>query len=256
METQSPDIISELGQPIKEYGRSYTVLLSFAAYAIIGLLMLIYGLSSGSWLPSLVAIIALVGLTVGVLKFMNERNSMVKVFADGIAEIGGAQDKTIRWGNIESISISRQPDDIISIIDFFGSKLTFNIEANEGVKLSFSQAIWNHVELGRTVIQETTKRLLPKAIELFDGGKTVSFGEFSISKQGFTSGDKTIKWDNMKGIAIPEDTAFVDSLLVVNQMTFVDVPTGRIFDTTQNYDVLIRLLKYAIKNYEAPPSTG
>jgi hypothetical protein len=246
LDRQLPNEVSQLGSPLAEYRRSH-VLLFTPLFLLIGGGVMAYIFVTGQakdwelWqmvVGLAIAVGALVGGISGIRKFMRERDIRVLVFSEGVAEINGTQTSMIRWDEIKTVTISHTQDlSIQSFLNLFGRTLEFAVELNNGTIRTFTQEIEDHKKLGETIVQETTKRLLPNAIEAFDKGRAVTVGKFSVSQQGFVEGNKTIPWSEVKGVTIRGgDSAFLDGTTKI-------IPAQ-----TPNFAVLLELIGHALKN--------
>jgi len=242
---QLPNEVSQLGSPLAEYHRSHVLLFSSLILLIGGLVMafIIITGQAKDWDAWQIVVGLAIGVggigggIFGIRKFIRERGARILIFAEGLAEINDTQTSIIRWDEIKNVTISRTSDfSIQSLFTPFAQTLEFTVELNNGTKRTFTQEIKDHKRLGETILQETTKRLLPSAIESFKKGQTVTVGRLTVSQQGFVEGNKTIPWSEVKEITIRGESAFLDGTTKV-------IP-----DTTPNYSVLLGLIDYAIKN--------
>ena len=240
-----PNEVSQLGSPLTEYRRSH-VLFTSPLLLLIGGLFMAFILITGrakDWefwqilVGLAIGVGGIWGGVAGIRKFIRERGARILIFPEGLAEINDSQTSMIRWDEVKSVTISRTSDfSIQSFFNLFAQTLVFEVELKNGTKRTFTQEISNHKKLGETIRQETTKKLLPIAIEAFDKGQTVIFDSFAVSQQGFSHGNKTASWDKVKGFIIREDSVFMEG------------PAILIPDTTPNYSVLLELIDYARGN--------
>ncbi len=57
-------------------------------------------------------------------------------------------------------------------------------------------------QLGALIQSETFKRLMPQAIESYNGGGTLQYGKLSINQVGISNGKETVAWAQVKGVQI------------------------------------------------------
>jgi hypothetical protein len=258
LDKQLPNEVAQFGQPLAEHGRSLGGLFSQMIFGVIGVGMIAFAVAGqvkdiALYQRALGLFVGGFGVFIavsGIRKFMEHRNTRIQVFADGLAVISDTGTKIFRWDDIKSVIIEYTKDE--SVQSMFIKPLmsistwifgvwsdenipTFNVELKDKTILTFSQDIRDHKKLGDTILKEATNRLLPVAIEAFDKGETVTFYKFNVSQQGFAEGNKTVTWDQVKGITVDKDSATLNGAAKT-------IPV-----TTPNYNVLLGLINHALK---------
>ena len=263
LDKQTPNELSQFGKPLAEYGRSLGVLVSNTIFLALGLFLVISfvmiivtgeikDMGFGEIAIFLVISIGTLWIGIsGVRKFIADRGTRILVFTDGLAEVNDTQTKIFKWDEIKTVTVSYTKDESVqawlikplfsiwswvSGVAFVENSPTFTIELNNGGNQTFTQETKDHKILGNTITKEVTNRLLPKAIEILSNNQTISFGEFRVNQQGIAENNKNISWSEVKGITVSGNTASLDGT------------TKTIPDTTPNYNVLLGLVEYAIKN--------
>jgi hypothetical protein len=128
------------------------------------------------------------------------RGLSVQVYEDRLVRSKGSKTETLRWDEIRAVFQS------ITNIERYGQVVntlhTYTIETTDGRTLKFSNEIVDIHSLGQIIQTEVTNRLVPKMMQSFNSGETVSFGTFSLNKQGITQGKKSLEWAEIEGAQI------------------------------------------------------
>jgi hypothetical protein len=79
------------------------------------------------------------------------------------------------------------------------------VHLKDGRRVKFDMAYERIQNIGYMILSETGKTFLPRSLELYKAGQTVSFGNtIGISPQGLVSADQTLAWQNVSEIRITE----------------------------------------------------
>ncbi len=198
-----------LGAPVAEYRyRAVRVLVGASIITLIGVFffawfILDFTSASGDSQSALVfALIALVGLATGIwlyIKSYLERGSHVYVFSAGLLRMG-AQIVVIRWDQVEAVwqAVTKRYTNGI----YTGTTHLYTVRQWDGTKAAFGDQIKNVEALGNTIARETLRVLLPKVIEAYRAGSTITFGPLSVSQQGVSNGKEMLPWSQIKGIEV------------------------------------------------------
>lgn len=156
------------------------------------------------------------GLMVGLLgvwlaiRAIRKRNlgKRVGVYAEGMAYTQQGKTHIIGWDDISSVwqdttaRYFRQPWQTQH--RYAGTTHRYTLQLGDGSRFTFDDALANVGELGRVVQQETLHRLLPRLLEGYEAGETLSFGKLSLSKDGISKGYMTMPWEQVKNVEIYE----------------------------------------------------
>ena len=127
---------------------------------------------------------------------MQQTGLRIAVFAEGLARIARDGTTVFRWDDIVEVrqSIVRQRGG-------GGTTHVYRILDGQGRKAMFDDKIGGVKALGETIQQEVTRRLLPKSLVAYNAGETLTFGKFSLSKEGLSRGKEALPWDEVESVA-------------------------------------------------------
>jgi hypothetical protein len=204
----APEEVRRLGEPLAVFHGGRLVL---ALCWIFGVLALLVGLGGLIGLITLFAeapakgggvrssfklmILGIGALSVGIGLIRKARASgglRVFVCTEGIARARREQTKVMRWENINVVK---------RIVDAKKQELTIATPAQlilvdrEGRELVFNETISDLRELRQMVEEHTLKFMLRPAIEAFQSGARIGFGDVSVSPEGIHNGRDTLPWD-------------------------------------------------------------
>src|SRR5688572_32238730 len=121
LDKQLPNEVAQFGQPLAEYGRALGGLFSQMVFAVLGVGIVI-GLITGQFKDAalwqilflLAVAVAVLSMAVsGIRTFMQNRNTRVLAFADGLAVISDTGTKILRWDDIKSVIIEYTKDESV-----------------------------------------------------------------------------------------------------------------------------------------------
>jgi len=79
------------------------------------------------------------------------------------------------------------------------------VHLKDGRKVKFDMAYERVQNIGHMILSETGKTFLPRSLESYKNGQTVSFGDaIGISPNGLVSADQTLAWKEVSEIKITE----------------------------------------------------
>lgn len=82
-----------------------------------------------------------------------------------------------------------------------GSTHDYSVRRKDGCEIGLhSNNIADMNKLGNTISEETTRILLPLAVESYNQGQAVVFGSFVVDKQGLKWGQELIPWQHIEAI--------------------------------------------------------
>lgn len=82
----------------------------------------------------------------------------------------------------------------------FQSSLSFVAESADEDRVEFSDYLPRIEDLGRILERDTLPHLLPPALAVYNTGGRVGFGPIELSREGLTTGKKTLPWDQVQEI--------------------------------------------------------
>lgn len=206
MASNVPAEAQPLGTPVAEYTPGPR---SQKANLIGSVVLIVFGLGGillGIYLASLYgsgqlcfSVAGLISCLLGVLWFvLSKRQSdlRVLVFPEGLSYTKRGKTDIIRWDDVATVkqNITRHQQG--------GTTHVYTVQLTDGRKHTFSDGLAGVQNLGNTIQQEVTRRILPRAVEAYGAGETIPFGKVSISKDGITRGKETLSWDQIKGVKL------------------------------------------------------
>jgi len=201
----------QLGNPKASYGpnRESTILLLIAisACAVGGLVLLVVGLGqdyirdkailSGGGLLMLLIGLGLHTVYRGLLR------TGVEVYDAGFVLTDRRNQRHVcRWDDVTEVYETLiQRDPARHGMGTAGGEYT--VHRAEGQPIKFGVSVQNSKNLGLIIQARVKERLLPQATETYKAGGTVAFGpQLSLSRQGITSGQETLPWNQVAEIRL------------------------------------------------------
>ncbi len=182
----------------------WMTLVSGIVFALLGSYGLVALLASGTRLakgnPLLLPLIGLgVGVAFLVIGYIQARQN-IQVFDQGFTYIKAGATRVIRWDEVESV----QQQIVLQRVYFIpvATLYTYNIRTIRGETLKLNNSVGKVAQLGALIQSETFKRLMPQAIESYNGGGTLQYGKLSINQVGISNGKETVAWAQVKGVQI------------------------------------------------------
>ncbi len=201
----------QLGNPKASYGpnRENTIflLIGISLCAVGGLVLPVVGFGQ-SYIRDRVILPAggLLLLLIGVrlyFVYQSQRRIGVEVYADGFVLTDRRNQRHLcRWDDVTEVYemlILRDP--ARPGRGAAGGKYT--VHRAEGQPIKFGVSIQGSRNLGLTIQAQVKERLLPQVIETYQAGGIVAFGpQLSLSRQGITSGQETLPWNQVAEIRL------------------------------------------------------
>ena len=199
-----------LGEPIAEYvptvantkgGKIAGLIVSVA-----GAIAIVYGVIA-MFSDTRVFCVPLGGIVLawfGVRSYrqaIRQSGRRVAVYAEALAHTQDGAATVYPWDCIKEVreAIVTEVDDRTHVSV---TTHTYTIVDDAGRQESFDDKIAGIQRLGGTILQEVTRRLLPKAQAAYDGGQTLTFDKFSLSKAGLSNGEETLPWEQVESVAL------------------------------------------------------
>ena len=164
----------------------------------------------------------------------------VYVFTEGLVWIRGNKSAVIRWDHIKTIWQKVNKRYLSSF--YIGTAHAYTVQRDDGKKFKFNDGLSNVEALGTILTREITSRLLPKVIDAYNAGETVSFGKLSVTIHGISNGEDIILWNQVKNIQVNKGA------LAINKdgqwINWTTIKVSRI----PNFPVFMALVDYIMKN--------
>lgn len=175
-----------LGTPLAVYRASTTS--SNLLYTLIGAILvgglLVQGFRSHQWLV-LLPILLIVGLLWGLLESTFwVRDLRLVVCTEGLLRLWNDEAESVRWEEIRELWRDR-----------WGN---YAFARADGTRFIVNHVFRHADELGTTIEDEVTGRLLPHLLSLYRRGEAIRFGQVQVSRQGINVGSSFLPW-NMVG---------------------------------------------------------
>lgn len=244
-QTSSPAISPALfGNLVRTHrgsnGRQIAGLIFFGIVAVVA----VAGASSSSdgtagyWTSAISAAIAVSLLIVVIVR----SGQSIQLYENGLVDVRGSSQTRIRYDDIKNFWYRAQRSRGASAANMS----MFTIETIHGQKhIIYGHHYGDSEGLGKTLLDETTTRLLPKALTDLRAGKTLYFGPISLTTSELSNGRETIPWSDVSGARLTSGS------IVINKrgkwLTWSAISTA----TTPNVAVLL-LLVHAIVGVTAP----
>ena len=206
MPDEVPEGVARLGEPVAIFraGRFIMglcwVLGVLAVLVGLGMLvgvifLLAEGLAKGGQGVFKLAFLALGALSVGIGLIRKARSSggmRVFVCADGIARLQKGQIEVMRWEDVNAVRrvVNAKNQELV-----ISSAAQLLLVDREGRQMVFNETVSDLGELRRMVEEQTLKFMLLPAVEAFQGGAVIGFGEISVGREGLQIGRETLPWE-------------------------------------------------------------
>ena len=173
-----------LGRPLAVYRAAVTssnLLYTLIGVALVGGLV-VQGIHSRQWviLPILLIVLLLSLLLVSTSWV---RNLRMVVCTEGLLRLWSKEAESMRWDEIRELWRDRQGNCAFSRAD--GTRFIIN-------------HVFRHAdELGATIEEEVTRRLLPQVLAMYQRGEPVRFGQVQVSRRGISTGGDILPWNSV-----------------------------------------------------------
>jgi hypothetical protein len=122
------------------------------------------------------------------------RSGGLRVFvcADGLAPVRGTTVEVMRWGEINAVRRVRETEDRGHVLS---SPAQLVVVGRGGGEFVFNETVSRLGDLRRLVEGHTLKLMLAPAVEAFESGAAIGFGDVHVSPAGLHCGPDTLPWD-------------------------------------------------------------
>jgi hypothetical protein len=154
----------------------------------------------GGWIGALFGLLLLAGAVWQIVVAIRNRDLRVVVLEQGVVRTGGGKREVLRWDDITSVfqAITVHYANGIKT----GTTHVYTIFAQGGQKVVFNDTLKNVEALGASIQKEATNRLMPRYVQAYNSGGTVTFGKLTLSKAGISNGKDTIPWAQVQAVNI------------------------------------------------------
>jgi hypothetical protein len=186
------------------------------------------------------AFVALGALSIGIGLIRKARSSggmRVFVCADGVARLQKGRAEVMRWADVNAVK---------RVVDAKSQEFVVSTAAQlllvdrEGRQMVFNETVSGLRELRQMVEEQTLPFMLPPAVEAFQAGAVIGFGEVSVSRDGVQVGRETLPWELFESAEVSKGRLIVyDASNGKKRFGRVDV------SKVPNVHVLLALAEYA-----------
>lgn len=226
------------GAPLSSHSRtaSSSLLLVVFGAALVGgaIYFTLTGIAKGEW-PYFIGTVLCAGLGIAMLWAAAPKNGqLVQTFGDGIRVVSNNEVTDLPWR------------DVGYVITPGKGTATHSIDG-PGVKHLSLAGLSDHEKLQQVAQQRTVQTKFAPAVEAINRGETVGFGALTVSREGITSGRKTLPWSEYGGIALAQ-----------GQVTVARAPKGRLVTVSlgsiRDYALLVHVVDAVVK--QTPRAEG
>lgn len=210
----------DLGAPLAQYQRrfgrqnlvGYAVLLLAASLLLLLSFVFTNVLATNADFLRLMALFATVSMLDMMIRDLIYRRTCVLVCSAGLVWRRGRKQEVVRWEEIESVAYGSAIGDVIEQIDpwriikpsWHGLEPLCAVRRTDGTKLTCRLGRLQTRQLGESVARASLPYVLPRALESYNYGATVSFGPLAVRREGISRKQKFLPWNQYQGYLITE----------------------------------------------------
>ncbi|MBO0780124.1 MAG: hypothetical protein J2P37_14970 [Ktedonobacteraceae bacterium] len=135
------------------------------------------------------------------------RSWHIYVCSNGFLFMHGQQIEVSRWDQIEAIWQRMKIDHRNGTNTITSYKYT--IRRQDGAQIVLTSRFRNIARFGQRLRQEVTNCLLPRAIDEYNAGQTLTFGPLSINSAGISNGKNLLPWQQIKSVDEKDSTLWI-----------------------------------------------
>jgi hypothetical protein len=142
------------------------------------------------------------GLAAVALGLQN-RGRTVDLHQNGLIRRKGVEREIVLWDDVRTVhqEIVRHSTNGVPT----GTSFVYTLRCRDGRELVFENDLVEIQALGEQLLGVMKRRLLPAAIEAFERGEIVEFGEVSVSQKGIRlRTDRLLPWPNLRMLDVEE----------------------------------------------------
>ena len=150
------------------------------------------------------AILVVLGLGAAVFfgrylwRFIQARRETINIYQEGVTRKTGDDLQMIAWNDMVESSQSIYTFRLNFIPVYKHER--YLVRTKDGTEHLFRGAIPDAKKLGGILHTQVARQVLPAMIERYNSGDTVEFGTLKVSKQGLQQGNKSLVWNELKGM--------------------------------------------------------
>jgi hypothetical protein len=218
-----------LGAPLAVYRAA--VLSSNLLYTLIGAGLVgglvVQGMHSHQWLvllPILLIVVLLWGLLASTFWV---RSLRLVVCTEGVLRLWNDETESIRWEEIQELWRDGHGHYAFARVD--GTRFIIN-------------HVFRHAdELGATIEEEVTRRMLSQVLTIYQRGEPVRFGQVQVSQQGISTGGDILPWKSVEEVQMHGGILAIKQLGTAHGGLYVSIKS------TPNLCVLEALIDFILE---------
>lgn len=188
--------------------------------------------TASEWVIGLFAFLMMV--SAGCLYVLGHESAVV--YEQGLARSTLAKLRAMRWDQVDSVTIQVTG----SATGGYSASYRYVLRDRNGEHIRLDDSLSNVHELGAIVRQQTLPHIMNRLWPLFESGKPVQFGAYSVSKaEGIRRGRKCLRWDEIASFSVSNGIVRVRTQRG-GLFSGLRTPIGRI----PNIDALVRIVDY------------
>lgn len=133
--------------------------------------------------------------------------SAVAVYEAGLAYVDRAGLRQVRWDEIDAVwqAVTKHYRNGI----YTGTTHVYTLQPRAGGRLVLDDKFDKIEDLGTALQRSASAALFPRYAEALKRGERVTFGPLALDPQGLYAGNKSLKWDEIKGVKLEKGTLSV-----------------------------------------------
>ncbi|MBI3242609.1 MAG: hypothetical protein HYZ49_09990 [Chloroflexi bacterium] len=170
-----------------------------------------YGISkvddSGFILPLICGVIAVPLGLYGLYSAWRNWPLAAALYDNGFAYNDRNGFKQVRWDNIDAVwqNITKHYRNGI----YTGTTYLYTVQTKDKQRIVLDNKFKKIEDLGNAIISGSATALFPRYLQALQQGQRLTFGPLAIDPNGIYSGNKSLRWDEIKGIKIHRGTISV-----------------------------------------------
>jgi hypothetical protein len=130
----------------------------------------------------------------------------LSLHSGGLVILRGGQTSVLPWDEIEVVWYKEQAgnlgfeDYLGSILD--GSQNVYTLRGPGGERFVLDSFLGRLETLGWAIRRETSRRLLPQALQAYEIEGRVEFGRLAVVREGLRKGTKLLPWSDVGGVIV------------------------------------------------------
>ena len=87
---------------------------------------------------------------------------------------------------------------------YTGTTTIYTIQRHDGYRIMLNNRLNNIEYLGAAISEQATQAQLPRAIQTFNSGQTLSFASLTLSQQGISNGRELLPWTQVQAVDVKD----------------------------------------------------